>query len=850
MRQVIHLIRQLFKINGKLFINQNRQMSNMQSNNIRRRKNIFFARFVLYLAILLFVTGASVTAQDLLKGTDLSTIRVDDIPDAEIVKFQSQLQANNITMAQSEQMAIQKGMPQAEFNKLKERVSRMGQLAGAGNTAAVAQEPRQVEKSDYKTFQRIGSDAIFGSLLFSTPSLSFEPNLRIGMPAGYILGPDDELVISVSGYQEANIKTQVTAEGIIQIPQVGSIGVNGLTLEEATMRIKGRMAKTAYPNLNSGLTQVAITLGKIRSIHITILGAVKPGNYTVSSLTSVFNSLYQSGGPGVINSYRRIELLRGGKLFKTIDLYQFLTKGDQSGNVTLKENDVINIPVYQKRATIEGEVKRPGIFELLDGETMETLIAFAGGFTERAYTSALKIKLFTETDRQIKDLPKSNFTTYQPGNGDVIEVGAVLQRVENSVKISGAVYRPGEFEFTPGLTVSNLIKKASGVREDVFMERAIITRTHADQTKENLSFNLKDLLNGSIPDIVLLKKDEVQIASVTTFRDQYTVTIDGEVRKPGTFAFKDNFSLKDLLFSAGNFTEAGSAYRIEVARRVNSDIVSSMIDTVAQVFDINTDRDLTLKGEAFLLKPFDIIHVRKKPGYIEQKQVSITGEVLYPGAYTIQSKKERISDLINRSGGLTSLAFKSGVSLIRNYTYDSYLQEDKIAKAEIISKSIKDTSGTAIADVSRKNEKIAIDIDQVLNNPGSKGDYLLEEGDEINVPKSDPLIKVSGEVFQSTKTGYEENMGMKYYLDKAGGVTDKAKLSKSYVFYPNGQIARTRSFLFGIFRTYPKVVGGSEIVVPKRLERRKLTAAETIGITSAFLSLVSLLIVTISTLNR
>jgi protein involved in polysaccharide export with SLBB domain len=806
-------------------------------------------KYCLFLVII-FSIVQGLHAQDLLKGTDLSTVKIDNLSDADIAKFQSQLQTSGISLSQAEQIAASKGMPQAEINKLRERLSKLPAATNASPAQPSQELNRQVEKSDYKTFQKQPSSNLFGSLLFTTPSLSFEPNLRIAIPEGYVLGPDDELYITVSGYQEANYKLQVQPEGNINMPQVGSINVTGLTIEDATKRIKDRMSKTAYPNISSGLTQVSVTLGKIRSIHITILGAVKPGNYTVSSLTTVFNSLYQSGGPDNISSYRRIELIRNNKVFKKIDLYQFLTRGDQSGNILLKENDLINIPVYEKRVTISGEVKKPGVYELLEGENLESLVAFAGGFTEKAYKADVKIKQFTETERKIKDLAKNEYAFYRPSNGDEVTVAAILDRLENSVTISGAVFRPGQFELTPGLTVGGLIKKAQGLKEDVFMDRAIITRTHDDQTKENISFQLKDVLAGGTGDIALFKKDEVAIASVTTFKEQYKIRIQGEVRSPAEYPYKENLTLKDVLFNAGGFTDAGSAYRIEVGRRINSDILSSQIDTIAEVFDINTDKDLSLKGDKFVIKPFDIITVRKKPGYIEQKTVSIAGEVLYPGTYTIQSKKERISDLLKRAGGLTGFAFTQGVSLTRTYVYNAQLTGEKIAKAELIRQSIRDTSNTAVEDIADENTQIVVNMKEVLQHPGSKEDYILEENDVINIPKLDPLVKVSGAVFQSTKTNFEPNASIRYYLARAGGTTDNARLSKTYILYPNGQIAKTHNGIFGLFRSYPEVTTGSEIVVPKKLIRKKLSAAETIGITSAFLSLVSLVIVTISTLNR
>lgn len=811
-------------------------------------------KYGICLLIILLGSVYQLQAQDLFKGTDLSTVKIDNLTDADITLFQSQLQATGLTMPQAEQIAIAKGMPQAELSKLRDRLAKLNMPAGVTSKSQPQQTQqleRQVEKPEYKTFEKPPTSNVFGSMLFSTPSLSFEPNLRLALPANYILGSDDELIITVTGYQEASYKVQVLPEGSIILPQVGSIAIAGLSIEEASLRIKDRMKKTAYPNIATGLTQVSITLGKVRSFQITILGAAKPGNYTVSSFTTVFNSLYQSGGPDAISSYRKIELLRNNKIFRKIDLYQFLLKGDQSGNVTLKDNDMINIPVYGKRITISGEVKRPGVYELLDGESLETLLFFAGGFTEKAFTASIKVKQFTDTERRIRDLAKADYSTYQPVNGDEINVGAVLERMDNIVSITGAVYRPGEFELTPGLTISGLIKKAQGLRDDAFIERAIITRTREqDLVKQNISFQVKDVMTGGAADILLQKKDEITIASNAIFKEPYTIKVDGEVRKPAVYLYRENLTLKDVLFIAGGFTEAASAYRIEIGRRINNDVISASIDTIAEVFDINTERDLSEKGEKFLIKPFDIITVRKKPGYIEQKTVTIKGEVLYPGNYTIHSKTERISDLFKRAGGLTNSAYGSGVSLIRTYVYNAELKEDKVEKAQLIKESIRDTSNSTIDDITKENIKIVVDMDKIIKQPGSKEDYVLEKDDVIDVPKLDPLVKVSGEVFQSTKTNYEEKSSVPYYLSKAGGVTDNARLSKTYVLYQNGQIAKTHNFLFGLFRSYPEVTTGSEIVVPKKLARRKLTAAETIGLSSAFLSLVSLLIVTISTLNR
>lgn len=777
---------------------------------------------------------------------------VDQMSDTDIEKIRQQMQENGISNDQAEQMALAKGMPASEWAKLQARLSKSSTVVATQSKVnveptVVSQGSRQVSKSDYQVYQKGPGSNVFGSSFFNTPSLSFEPNLRVATPVNYILGPDDELVINVSGYQETNIRTTVQPEGAIFIPQIGSINVTGLTIEDATARIRDKMSQTAYPSIKSGLSKLIISLGKIRSINITIIGAAKPGNYVTSSLSTVFNSLYQCGGPGDINTYRDIELIRNNKVFQKIDIYQFLTKGDQKGNVQLKENDVINFPVYKKRVTITGEVKRPGVFELKDGETFENLLFFAGGYTEKAYKATIKVKQVTDTERKIKDISRLELSTYLPSNGDEFQVEAILERSENAVTINGAVYRPGEFELTSGMTVKTLINKAGGLLENVFTERATLTRVHPDGTKENITFNVAEVMSGGAGNIPLIKNDVINIATADEFKSAYTVAISGEVRKPGEYPFKENLSLKDMFFLSGGFTDAASSYHVEVSRRIVSERLDSKTDSIAKVFDFNIEKGLQIENDKFILLPYDKITVRKNPGYIEQKIVSIEGEVNFPGNYTIESKKEHISDLIKRAGGLTPMAYSKGIFLIRNTLTDAAQQAQNV---RIVQTSIKDSSGKVIEDVARNNFRIPVNIDEVLKRPGSIDDYILEDKDEIQVLKTDPLVKLSGEVLSSSKTGFVHGESMQYYLTQAGGTTDNARRSKIYVLYANGHIGRTKNGLWGIFRSYPSVDAGSEIIVPKKAENKGLDAQQTIGLTSAIVSLVSLILVTISVLKK
>ncbi|HJP63514.1 MAG TPA: SLBB domain-containing protein [Mucilaginibacter sp.] len=789
---------------------------------------------------------------DIFNGYSLASLSADQLSDGDIATIRSRLQASGISYDQAEQIALSKGMPPAEWQKLKARLTgapASGSTQNSSSTPATLEgAKRQQQTDDYLSYQKqTTTPKVFGASLFSTASLSFEPNLRIATPVNYILGADDELLINVSGYQETGIRAIVQPEGTIFLPHVGTIAVAGLTIEQATTRIQGKMAQTAYPSLRGGQSKLIISLGKIKSIHVTIIGAAKPGNYTISSLSTVFNSLFLCGGPGDINTYRSIELIRNNKIYKTIDLYQFLTRGDQQGNVPLQENDVINFPVYKKRVTVAGEVKRPGIFELNDRETLQDLLFFAGGFTERAYKASIKVKQVTDVDRKIKDLPKTENTTYEPQNGDEFEIGSILNRFENQVSVTGAVYRPGGFEFTPGLTISSLIKRAGGLQENVFTGRANLTRTYANGTKENITFNVAGVMGG-VNDIPLVKRDSIHIAFENDFRSDFKVTILGEVRKPGDFEFKQNLSLKDVLFMAGGVTDAASSFNVEVGRRIVDQSLHVSVDSIAEVYNVTINGGLGIENDKFVLQPFDIVTVRRNPGYTEQKRVTINGEVTFPGSYTIELKNERVSSLIKRAGGLSPLAYKKGVFLIRKNT-DADQANDQSVKT--VQKKTRDTTTTqAIDNENRENNRIAINLEQVLKEPGSMDDYILQDGDMIQVLKIDPLVRISGEVLAPTKTGFIESESLNYYLTQAGGTTENARRSKIYVVYPNGRVNKTRNGFLGLFRSYPKVETGAEIIVPHKKVRRALTTGETIGLTSTIVSLISLVIITITNIHK
>lgn len=793
----------------------------------------------------------TVTAQDILSAKDLSKIKVDQVSDADINRLLQQLKQASISIAQAEQMAAAKGMPQGEISKLRQRLANLeGNSLSRKTDADPQSNTRETVTSNYVTSAKVETQAIpvFGAQLFTTTSLSFEPNLRIATPADYQIGPDDELVLNIFGVQEASYRLSVQPEGTISVPNVGVITVAGLSIDEAKKLIRDRLVKTVYRSIASGVTNFTLTLGNIRSIRITVIGAAKPGNYTVSSFTTLFNALYLCGGPDKIGSFRSIELIRNNKVYLKADLYQFLLKGDTRQNILLKEGDLINIPVYQKRVTIQGEVKRPGLYELLDTEPAVQLIEYAGGFTEKAYTANIKVNQFTNRERRIKDLSLGAFQQYVPARGDSIAIEPILEKYENRITISGALYRPGIYEWSEGMKLADLIQKAEGLREDAYLKRALVHRLKPDLTKEVIAFSLENSSNRTAQRILLEKNDSVIISSVNDLKDERTVNITGEVRKPGSFVFRNGYTLKDLLLESGGFTDAATAFRVEIARRIIDSTSANLSERIADVVNIDVEGELDTKGNQFVLAPFDLVTVRRNPGYITQKQVMVEGEVLYPGKYTIRSKQDRISDLLARSGGFTPSAYKEAASLIRKTKQSKIQQEEK-------AKSIADDMADSV-DYRRVNElldstvKIAININEILNNPNSNENLYLEEDDILEVPKRDLLVKISGEVYSPTKTTFEEGRSLNYYLSRAGGITDKARKGSIYVVYANGQISKTEKYLFGLIKNYPRIRTGADIIVPAKAIKTRASTGEIIGIAGVLVSMAGVAISIMSTLKN
>jgi len=797
----------------------------------------------IFLFLLVFFAGTTMLFAQGLLNQDLRQIHVDQISDADIQLYYNKLQQAGIPLEQALQMAAAKGMPATEIQKLRQRIALLsgktqsnttqnnnGKLPGNNN---VTDTTNLVDSS--KIVKPLIDPKIFGSELFNSASLTFEPNTRLATPLNYIVGPDDELEISVYGIQETNFSLPVNAEGSITIPSVGQVKVSGLSMEEATQRIKIAMQRTAYSSLQSGRSKLSVTLGNIRSIRVTIIGANKPGNYTVSSLTTAFNALFLCGGPMPNGSFREIELIRNNKLYKKIDLYRFLVNGDQSDNVTLKDDDVIRIPAYKTRVDVEGYVKRPGIFEILPGETFSNLLEFASGFADSAYRSAVKVTQFTDKEFTVKDVSAANFSGYIPQAGDLIQVDKVLDRYTNRIKISGAVFREGTYELTQGMTVGDLIKKADGLREDAYKGRGQIFRLKDDLSKELVSF---DPANN--PTIPLKREDSVVIKSILELREDYFISIQGEVRLPGFYSYNDSLTVKDIILQAGGLTDAAYPQKIEIARLVQRDTLTFADVRASDIIEINGMADFADPSKNILLKPSDVVTIRRKPGFLKLESVMVSGELQYPGPYVLQKREERVSDLLKRAGGFTPEAYPGG-AFIKRYNLDDTIRLIKKQTIENIQQQLNDSTSQLTENIEREYDQIPLDFGKILSNPGSPDDVVLKAKDELIVPKYTAQVKISGSVLFPTQIAYNKSYSFRDYLSSAGGVSEAGRKSKIYIIAANGKAQSTRSFLF--FKNYPEVTPGAEIIVPAKEEKvNRLTTGEVIGIASALASLAGVVI--------
>lgn len=683
------------------------------------------------------------------------------------------------------------------------------------------------------TLQDKNIKKIFGHNIFQNKELTFEPNENMATPADYRLGPGDEVIIDIWGNNEATIRQIISPDGQIIVSQVGPIYLSGLTISEANEAVKQTLS-SIYSGITSDSpqSQVSITLGKIRSIQVNVMGEVKvPGTYRLSSFSTVFNALYRAGGVSSIGSLRDIKVMRAGTKVGSVDVYDYILNGKINDDIRLQEGDVIVVPPYSMLVDVEGNIKRPMYYEMKQGETMESLIDYAGGFTGDAYKDEVKLFRRNGRENRIFSVTAANFAGWQLADGDSISVSPILDRFSNRVEIQGAVYRPGMFELGNGIsTVKELIERADGLTGDAFTGRAVLTREKEDMTNEVLSVDLAGIINGTSPDIPLRREDVLVISSKKEIEAQGGISVFGEVTNPGVIPFAENTSIEDIILKAGGLLDGASTVRVDISRRIKDPKSINPSEKISEVYTFALKDGFIVDGNpSFTLEPYDIVEVRRSPGYQIQRRVNIAGEAVFTGGYTLTKKNERISDLVRRAGGVTKDAYVRGGRLIRKMNDEEKAQQESAVRMAMMNAGADSLSLNKIQ--LAENYVVGIELDKALANPGSGYDIVLREGDYLYIPEFTSTIKITGEVQFPNTVAYVPGKKLSHYIEQAGGYSRLAKKSSVYIVHMNGTVSRVKRM------RKVEIEPGCQIIVPSKKERRPMSLAEIMSLGTSAASL-------------
>lgn len=668
---------------------------------------------------------------------------------------------------------------------------------------------------------------VFGRDIFTSRNLTFAPSNNLPTPTNYKLGPGDEVIIDIWGTNQATIRQTISPEGTINIPDIGVVNLNGMTVKEADSYMRRKLGQIYSVDGEDARSEIKLTLGNIRTIQVNLMGEVaNPGTYYISSLSNLYHALHRAGGVSDLGSLREIQLVRNGKTVATVDLYDFILEGKADGNVILEEGDIIIVPPYKQIVELNGNVKRPMSYELKEGETVQDLIDYAGGFAGDAYKDNIRMVRQNGKEYQVYTIDQPEYASFHLMDGDVLTVGAMLDRFANKLEIKGAVYRPGIYQLGNDVeTVSQLIAKADGLKGDAFTNRALLHREREDLTLEVIPVDIKAVLNGTAEDIRLQKNDILYIPSVHDLQDLGYITVGGEVARPGQFVYAANTTLEDAIMQAGGLLESASTVRIDVCRRIRNPKSTDQSSTIGEVYTFAFKDGYVIDGElGFKLQPYDQVYVRRSPGYVEQSTVTVEGEVVFPGSYVMTHKEERLSDLVQKAGGINNWAYVRGARLLRQ------MNEEEIARLDATMEVIE--RGRDSVDVEKLDFEhiyaVGIDLQEALANPGSNIDLVLREGDRLIVPEFTNTVKISGNVMHPNTVTYNSGMTVRDYVLLAGGYGYKSKKSKAYIIYMNGNVAKARKLSSSV------VEPGCEIVIPdKRMTEGGLEKFLSIATTSS-----------------
>lgn len=675
------------------------------------------------------------------------------------------------------------------------------------------------------------SRAVFGRNVFRSRALTFEPNENQATPENYRLGPGDEVIIDIWGENERSLREEISPEGNIMVEQVGPVYLNGLTIKEANAKLRGVFGQIyAGVSGDSPASEVRVTLGRLRTIQVNVMGEVEmPGTYRLSSFATVFHALYQAGGVTDIGTLRNIRVLRSGREVASVDIYKYLFHGDSKDDIRLEEGDIVLVPSYDLLVEVTGCVKRPMRYEMEAGEPLSQLLAYAGGFTGDAYGREVRVVRTMGREHELFNVDSVGYGTFALMDGDSVAVGRVLDRYANRIEVQGAVYRPGMYELGEGThTVRELIGRAEGLREDAFRGRALLFRERDDLTPEIVAVDLEGVLSGRLTDISLRRNDVLVVSSVHDLEDRGGFTIGGEVARPGVYPYAAHTTVEDLIVQAGGLLDGASTVKVEVSRRLKDPKSTTPSNGVGKVYAFSLKEGLVVDGEAgFELAPFDVVEVRRSPGYQPQRQVVLDGEVVFTGNYTLIRKNERLSDLVKRAGGITDDAYVRGGRLIRRMNEEERAIRDAALRAAQQNRGADSVSLEKL--MADDYYAVGIELDKALSNPGSDYDVVLREGDRLVVPEYVSTVKINGDVMYPNTTVYLKDKRVKYYIAQAGGYGARAKRNKAYIVYMNGRVARVKG--------RAKVEPGCEIIVPSKRDRKRMGIAEILGLTTSAASI-------------
>ena len=805
------------------------------------RKILFFLLLSVGFSLPLFAQVQNLNLEQ------LAYINVDQLSDEQIQSFWEKAQAQGYSITDLETAARVKGVPVSQITKLRQRIMTLS-TSVKKRTATSGNKPTSSEQEIFgrtgretrDSLQPIKKSRVFGYDFFQNPKISFAPTINVPTPESYIINTGDELLVEVWGAAESSTTQKVDNQGNIILPMAGKVHVGGLNFVEAKARINTALRKIyagiSAPEGSYAKVYTGVSIANIRTVKVNIIGEVEaPGTYSLSALSTVINALYASGGPTENGSFRNIQVVRGGKTIAHLDIYNFLLKGSQEGNINLNDQDVIIVPPYKNQVEVIGFVKREGLYEVKEGEKLSSLVDYFGGFKSNAYKDIMVVERIVGAKREVKEVPFSDASKFAMQGGDKLLVHKLSDIYHNRISITGAVYQPGNYAFSEGMTVLDLIDKAAGVREEAYLNRAILFRSIDRVDKQSLNFSLKDLLEKK-QTIALQPNDSLHIYGRDSLIAKPMVRIQGAVRKPQKFAYAKGLYPADLIIMAGGFIEGADQTQVQVARQLND----ANFKTISKVYTVSISKE---GGDSIALEPNDIVTVRYEKGYVPQQVVKIEGEVSFPGFYAILTKEERISSLVERSGGLAPYAYIEGATLVRKK--DKNEKDDKAQEKQL--KNLKKTDKDLTLIETKEEEKnpeaseyrVGINLKKIMENKNSYQDLVLKDGDVLIIPSEKQTVEIKGLVLAPSLVRYEKGKSTRSYINSAGGFSDNAQKKSVYVVYANGDVKGTSRFLF--FRSYPKVAPGALVIVPEKPEKKSLSTTETVSVMTALTTLAILI---------